>query len=991
MPEQFFKLSPHRDLQCYFYQPSAIAALSSATEAGFTLSGAWRQQFDWAVVEWNRDNVFEHSALRNLPEGDLSGLTLSYIEQRTNCVPIESDVYPSVEWPYLRLWAEGSDGNEHIYYVRLKDHAAPVDEAGYRNASATLTLTGSPTEGKAAGVSFEGLLTTPSQPLVEQHFYYMMQGGDSLSDVATQIAANINSFPAYGIQATVSGASIMFEYAGSEVLAGKTGANANRLGVYGYVDAGSQLSWAQPSAVFSGGSFPAEYLISLNFGQLQGAIDDPGQFAQPGFQPVSIPTQKVRKLRWTWAADLQAGSFERTEFNVVASSWTITGNGRQYFVAGPGSRRIEDDDAPVIYSSTGSGGDWMYQGPGNYSGSRIHRTQITGATCSIGYSEPAEHQLYLGTRMLASGAIAEVSVDGGPQQVFNLHVDGEDVLVRLFIGTVGAGSHTVVITHSGTPPGLPPEAVSDLYFDFLELAYPSADLPDFAPQRQLAAATDWDTLHSQALPAERTAWLLWKLGFHGRVNHYVGAIWFYELFRPGHQYAQLTVTVTTPAGSPTGYTELDIGSDLSKLQQGTDTSKVTIQHKNLAADTDATIAQALALLINRGSSAIWASASGNVVVITARAMGTAGNGLAFLPYSAAGSNVVLTLSSNTLSGGVDGVNAGLDANDPNAVTLDAFTQFWRTDLNAAPRLNRACRDWSKAFFRALAAYGIDCVASFSTELAHVESSPEAGMVQRYSDGSPVVLNTPAVQTNFSQVSLSFWRQVYLEMADVQASAGLVPYLQSGEVQWWYFAKHTWQNVNGTWMDLGDAQIGMPFYDSDTKQQFEATYGTAMQVIQAGADPADYPEEATFLPTLIGAYTAAIRNALRQRYPGARFEILYPVDVNDTPLNRVINYPASDWTPQNLNCLKTESFSYTAGCDLDAAARSIQFSGAKGFPPTQRSHLVGIGDRKSAWVKESNLAQAQGLESVVLFALDQFCLIGYPLSPFTEQRWSRRAA
>ena len=45
---------------------------------GFTVSGTWRQQFDWAVIEWNRDNVYEHPVFRNLPDGDLSGLTLTY-------------------------------------------------------------------------------------------------------------------------------------------------------------------------------------------------------------------------------------------------------------------------------------------------------------------------------------------------------------------------------------------------------------------------------------------------------------------------------------------------------------------------------------------------------------------------------------------------------------------------------------------------------------------------------------------------------------------------------------------------------------------------------------------------------------------------------------------------------------------------------------------------------------------------------------------------
>src|ERR1039458_6867734 len=74
MAEQLTKLRPDRDMQCYFERPSAVAALSGASVNGFTVSGCWRQQSDWVVIEWSRDNVFEHPTLRNLPDGDLSGL-----------------------------------------------------------------------------------------------------------------------------------------------------------------------------------------------------------------------------------------------------------------------------------------------------------------------------------------------------------------------------------------------------------------------------------------------------------------------------------------------------------------------------------------------------------------------------------------------------------------------------------------------------------------------------------------------------------------------------------------------------------------------------------------------------------------------------------------------------------------------------------------------------------------------------------------------------
>ena len=95
------KLTPDRDLQCFFFHPSAIEANSGASADGFTVSGTWRQQFDWAVIEWNRDNVYEHPALRNLPDGDLSALTLTYEESRTNCIALDSDLFPTITWPII--------------------------------------------------------------------------------------------------------------------------------------------------------------------------------------------------------------------------------------------------------------------------------------------------------------------------------------------------------------------------------------------------------------------------------------------------------------------------------------------------------------------------------------------------------------------------------------------------------------------------------------------------------------------------------------------------------------------------------------------------------------------------------------------------------------------------------------------------------------------------------------------------------------------------
>ncbi len=413
-------------------------------------------------------------------------------------------------------------------------------------------------------------------------------------------------------------------------------------------------------------------------------------------------------------------------------------------------------------------------------------------------------------------------------------------------------------------------------------------------------------------------------------------MWFYELTCTGTQYASCTIEFS---GTPRfgDVTEITLAG-------------APIRHRNLIGDTAESIAKCFEMLITAGSSGVWAQADGTTLRITARAMGDAGNGIT-LGTDTQNEQFTATPSSDTLTGGKDG--------------------SWLTDLGATPPLNRAVRDWSRSFFRALKQSGIDAAAAFSTELRHGDDSLETGIAQRYIDG-PCRVSTPALQTNFSPASMAYWRDVYLDMATVMAEAGMTPYLQFGEVQWWYF---------------GDGK-SMPFYDDFTKASFEAAYGRTIAVIpNENADPALFPDECAFLPALIGQFTDAIMRYVRSTYPQARFEVLYPPDVNDTKLNSAINFPRTSWTPAALTCLKTENFTYTGNRDLKKARNSIDLPRKLAFPPAQTSHLVGIGDATTPWSKERRLAAAAGVESVVLFALDQFCLIGYGL-PLTRGR--RRA-
>lgn len=153
----------------------------------------------------------------------------------------------------------------------------------------------------------------------------------------------------------------------------------------------------------------------------------------------------------------------------------------------------------------------------------------------------------------------------------------------------------------------------------------------------------------------------------------------------------------------------------------------------------------------------------------------------------------------------------------------------------------------------------------------------------------------------------------------------------------------------------------------------------MRIIESGqADVSAYAEEVELLPRLIGEFTAAVMEHVRTAHPACRFEVLYPPDTNDTPIGRAVNFPASEWTPQKLACLKTENFTFTGNRNLDKARMSLRVAPGLGFPAAQRSHLIGIGGHNTPWAREWAIAMASGVESVVLFALDQFCLIGYSL-------------
>ena len=89
-------------------------------------------------------------------------------------------------------------------------------------------------------------------------------------------------------------------------------------------------------------------------------------------------------------------------------------------------------------------------------------------------------------------------------------------------------------------------------------------------------------------------------------------------------------------------------------------------------------------------------------------------------------------------------------------------------------------------------------------------------------------------------------------------------------------------------------------------------------------------------------------------------------------------------------LKTEDFGFTLGRESGPSGSDARVRNVAGISGVADGRTWwAIGDATTAWLKEAQSASGKGFESVVLFALDQFCLIGYEVPLPADLRRSLR--
>ena len=471
-------------------------------------------------------------------------------------------------------------------------------------------------------------------------------------------------------------------------------------------------------------------------------------------------------------------------------------------------------------------------------------------------------------------------------------------------------------------------------------------------------ATDYDTDHSYKLPPQRLLWNLEKLGFRGELNHYVGVFWWNQRSITGATY-QLSKVNFGGSATFSKITTVRIGG-------------AVFDKIHTVGDTPATLAIAFALRINELSAGFWAEAVNGVLTIRG-----------FSPHRDYRAVVAASSTDSALLLTVENTNAEIPAGE---------SPVWRIDPSITPPVNRAASDWHADFFAEAKLRNWSCTIAFSMELTDPPDDPANGQVwaARYPTDVPVLTDTgfgtlASTHCAFTSAMVEYQKAVYTHMANLMAAAGLAPTVQFGEFLWWFFTNY--QPANPMHKNA-DPNGGMALYDAETKAAAQTALGRALHIFRTpDDDPAPHAADADFLRGRLRDHIAALIAHLRTALPQARFEVLFPYDVNHpTPvgspfqlggrLNRYINFPA-EWEQKQtsgFDRLKIEALAFGASFhNLNLARTAIRFPLDLGWPRESLRYLLPVFGPGSAWQGEYSEAMGHGIPMAALWAFDHVCL------------------
>ena len=752
------------------------------------------------------------------------------------------------------------------------------------------------------------------------------------------------------------------------------------------------------------------WTITLDFGTLTGV--DPANGANP-LDP-SVTQYAAAALRQMWitvAPKINPGAaYPDTEGTLTISNWSVSGTGRDLKIAGPGSVRIGSRDSWCTYTGTWGkdAANIHYQGF-----ARVSST--SGDSVCVKYSCGATHDLYIGTEFYIDRQIVDISLDGDTATAFDTYQAGDPNWGRRKVrSSVVAGNHVVTITLTGThnASAAPAGGLYAFLFDFIEAAVPGDVQDPAVTYANVTAALDYDTFPYQMTPA-RLVWQLRKLGLLGKTNLDLGVFWLYNRVRVGGAFCSAVITFT--------------GSWNNADSAVIDLAGFSIAKSIVGGDTNATIAAHFAYYINSASAGFWASAASGVLRITQRSTGV---------------EFAATVTASAMSSGSGSVS-------PSTQSVGGGTEgTWIIDDAASPLLNSPIRAWLADFYATLAAASMENVTAITCEVVN----PPSGYAAQFADGSAVLTATgfgTLVSTQCAVAAgnvLVLHKKTLKEVADLQNGAGLTVNWQAGEIGWWYFPRkqsiaiefvaNTFPAVirvtahgmtggemaiivgarggtaiNGTWtvtvVDANHISIpvaggswtsgtgvisygGQAYYDSETAAAAVTALGRPLASFWTqDDDPSLNPSDVAFLQWRLMLHYNTLQSYIKGLYPSAIAELLWPHDVNMSPLywneswsyaqggrlNNAVNWPSDlkAKATSGFDHLLMEALSWGASyrsLDLAKLAMAWPFTAPNLWDITDVTYLVPVSNG-CAYQDEYRAALNFGYSNLRFWAMDQF--------------------
>lgn len=694
-----------------------------------------------------------------------------------------------------------------------------------------------------------------------------------------------------------------------------------------------RLTWDKTFAHLDAGSSDATWQISLDF--------------------TALGIDQVREMWLTFAPKLpNSAGYVDQEWQAVFTNWTVTGGNAALKVAGPGSVRIEEND----YYCTYSGASWIRlpdvtPNPyGFFSKGFCQRASTSGDAVSVRYFCQYEHDLYLGTQVYVDRGVCQVSLDGDASTLLDTYENEATPLParRRLRQAVPAGEHTVVLTL---------DSGQYFYFDFLEAAVLS-DVPDAPGSYALAPATDYDTDVTYKVSPQRLLWWFDRMGWRGRLNHYVGVFWWDQRRQIGQVVPSIELEFDGEFDDGTG---LGDGDQIVLNIGGQPVGKTVFP-----ADNPTSIAYHFAVFINATFVGVYATVSGNLLQITSHSSASA--------YSFS--------FAYSIEGPAGAPSAGTGVIRPTGSLQGGQPGTWQIDPSQTPALNKGALDWHTNFYAEVAARGWRVVTAFSMEFVNPPDNPASGEVwaARHADGTVVETATgfgslKSTHCAFNAAVLAQHTAAYVKIAQLMAGAGLDPELQFGEFTWWYFAD--------------GSPASMAYYDAETQADALADLGRDLWVFtDPHEEPTNHQEDADWLQDRLLAYADALQLAIRSYQPLALFEVLMPLDVNGAApspisvvggrLNNHVNIPATwlNLAGSLLDIMKVEALAFgTTDRNLDLARTAMRYFQA-GWPLSNLYYLAPVQNGGCPFEAELRLAQDEQMGGINTWALDHYLYFGW---------------